>query len=88
MQTSVRKMGKTNVEILYVVFIRMSGELILEDRKIRKYGPDRNQCHLFFLFSRKNIIKVISAKVTLIVTDSQFIDAVVSAAGIKRRLVA
>ena len=47
-QTSVRKTGKTNVEILYVVFIRMLGELILEDRKVGQYGPDRNQCHLFF----------------------------------------
>ena len=34
------------------------------------------------------MIKAISVKVTSIVRDSQFIDSVVSAAGIKRRLVA
>ena len=29
-------------EIFYVVFVRMSGE-ILEDRKVGRYGPDVNQ---------------------------------------------
>ena len=65
----------------------MSGEIILEDRKVGRYGPDRNQGRLFFLFSRKNPINAISVKVNSIVTDSQFMDDVVSPAGIKIRLV-
>ena len=67
----------------------MSGEIILEDRKVGRYGPDRNQGQFFVcLFSRKKPIKEISVNITLIVTDSQFIDDIASGDGIKRRLVA
>ena len=38
-----------NVEIFYVVSVRMSGEIILEDRKVGQDGPDRNQANLFFI---------------------------------------
>ena len=54
----------------------MSGKKILKDQKFGLYGPDRNQSHLFFL-SRNKPIKVI------IVTDSQSIYDVASAAGTK-----
>ena len=43
-------MGKMTVEIFYVVTLCMSGEIILEDRKVGQYGPDRNQGHLFFVY--------------------------------------
>ena len=33
-QTNLRKTRKTNVEIFYVVSVRMSGEIILGDRKV------------------------------------------------------
>ena len=36
-----------NVEIFYVVFIRMSGKIILEYRKVGGYGPGGNQGRLF-----------------------------------------
>ena len=45
-------------EIFYIVSVRMSGE-ILEYRKVGRYGPDGNQGHLFFLFSRNKTIKAI-----------------------------
>ena len=48
-QTNVRKMVKMKVEILYVVSVLMSGEIILEYHKVGRYGPDRNQGHLFFV---------------------------------------
>ena len=38
-----------NVEIFYVVSVRMSVEIILEDRKVERYGPDRNQGRLLFV---------------------------------------
>ena len=87
MQKNVRKTGKMDVEIFYVASVFMSGEIILGDRKVGQYGPDRNQGHLFFcFFSRKNPIKAISVKVTLIVTDIQSIYTVASYAGIKIKL--
>ena len=76
-----------NVEIFYIVSVRISGEIILEVRKVRLYAPDRNKGNLVF-FCRNNLIKAISVKVTSIVTDSQYIDNVASVDGIKRRLVA
>ena len=76
-----------NVEIFYLVSVRMSVEIFLEDWKVGRYGPDRNQGH-FFLFSNNHPIKEISVKVTLILMDSQSIYDVASAAGIKIRLVA
>ena len=36
-----------NVDIFYVVSVRMPGEIILEDQKVGRYGPDRNNGHLF-----------------------------------------
>ena len=67
----------------------MSGEIILEYKKVWKYRPDRTQGHLFFVcFSKKNPIKAIRVKVTSIVMDIQFVDNVASATGIKRRLAA
>ena len=48
-QKNVRKTGKMNIEIFYVVSVRMSVEIILEDQKVGRYGPDRNQGHLFFV---------------------------------------
>ena len=82
-KTNVGKMGNMNVEIFYVVSVHMSGEIILKDWKVWRYGPDRNQGH-FFLFIRKKPIKEISVKVTSIVMDSQSIDDVVFSACIKR----
>ena len=49
MQTNLRETGNINVEIFYVVSVRMSEEIILEDHKVVQYGPDRNQGHLFFV---------------------------------------
>ena len=49
MQTNLRETGNINVEIFYVVSVRMSEEIILEDQKVVQYGPDRNQGHLFFV---------------------------------------
>ena len=46
-QTDVRKTRKTNVDILYVPSAHISGEMVLEDRKVGKYGTDRSQSHLF-----------------------------------------
>ena len=46
---NVRKTGNTNVEIFYVVSVRISGEIFIEDWKFGQYGPDRNQVHLFFV---------------------------------------
>ena len=75
------------VEIFYIVSVRISGEIILEVRKVRPYAPDRNKGN--FVFFVKNIpFKAISVKVTPIVTDSQSIYDVASVDGIKRRLVA
>ena len=90
MQTNVRKTGKTNVEIFYIVSVRMPGEIFLEDQKVGKYRPDRNQVHLFFvcLIYRRKTTKAISVKVTSIVMDIQFIDDTASDSGIKTRLVA
>ena len=42
-------MGKMNIEIFYVVPLFMSKEIISEDWKAIRYGPDRNQGHLFFV---------------------------------------
>ena len=39
-------------KMFYVMSVRMSGEIILEDQKLRKYGPDGNQGHLFFVGRR------------------------------------
>ena len=49
MQTSVSKTGKVDVEIFYIVSVRISGEIIIEDLKVRRYRPDGNQGHIFFL---------------------------------------
>ena len=76
-----------NTEIFYVVSICISGEIFLEDQKVGKYGPDRNQGQLF-LFLRKKIIKAISVKVNSIVTNAQSIDGIASGAGIKILLLA
>ena len=73
------------VEILYVVSVRMSGKIILEDQRVGQNGLGGNHGPLFLC--RKRPIKQISVKVTLIVTDSQFIDNIASTDGIKRRLV-
>ena len=62
--------------------------MILEDWRVGQYGPDRNQDHLFFLFSRNKPIKVISVKVVSIVMGSQFICDIASADGVKIRLAA
>ena len=59
-------------EILYVVSICMSGE-ILEDQKVGHYNPDENQGN--------KVLKWI-----LLLTVSQFIDDVASVVGIKRQL--
>ena len=48
-QKNVRETGKRNIEIFYVVSVCMSGEIILEYRKVGRYGPDRNQGNLFFV---------------------------------------
>ena len=48
-QTNVRKMGNMNVEIFYVVSVRMPGEKILEDWKVGRDGTDRNKSNLFFV---------------------------------------
>ena len=60
-----------NTEIFYVVSICISGEIFLEDQKVGKYGPDRNQGQLF-LFLRKKIIKAISVKVNSIARSAEF----------------
>ena len=39
-----------NIEIFYVMSVRMSVEIFLEDRKVRQYEPDRNQGRFFFLY--------------------------------------
>ena len=76
-----------NVEIFYVVSVRMPGEIILQDRKVGRYRPDRNQGNFFVcLFSRNTTIKEISVKEALIVTNSQFTDDVAYDTGIKRWL--
>ena len=60
-----------NVEIFYLVSIRMPVEITLEDHKVGQYRPDRNQGHLLFgFFISKNTIKVISVKITSIVMDT------------------
>ena len=85
---NVRKAVNMNVEIFYVVSVRMQGYIILEDQKFRRYRPDRNQVHFLFVFSRKNMVKTISVQVTLIFMDSKSIDNIDSAVEIKIRLVA
>ena len=45
-------MGNMNTEILHIVSICMSGEILLEDQKIGLYRPDKNQGHLFCLVAR------------------------------------
>ena len=76
-----------NVEILYVMYVCMSGDIILEDQKVGRYGPDINQGHWFFCLSRKTPIKEISVKVTLIAVDIQSIEDVASSAWIQIQLV-
>ena len=50
-------------EIFYVVFVRISEEIILEDKKLERYGTDGNQGHLFFVYlvgiiqSRQRMLK-------------------------------
>ena len=47
MQTNVRKTIKMNVEIFNVVYVHISREIFVEDRKVGQYRPDRNQGRLF-----------------------------------------
>ena len=49
-QKNERKTGRINIEILYVVYVRMSGDIILEDQKVGQYRPDRNQGRLFYIY--------------------------------------
>ena len=89
MQINVRKTVKINVEILYVVYVRMSEEIILEDHvKSDNTGLIEIRVTCFSLFGRKNPIKVITVKVNLVVMYIQFIYNLASNTGIKRRLVA
>ena len=65
----------------------MLGDIILEDHKVGRYGPGRNQGHFSCLFICNKSINSMSVKVTLIVTDIQLVDNVASYDGVKRWLV-
>ena len=41
-QKNVRKKVNMNVDMFYVVSVRMTRKIILKDRKVGKYGTDRN----------------------------------------------
>ena len=72
------------------MYVCIWGYIILKDQKVRQYGPERNQGLFLFvcLFIKKNMIKAIILKLSLIVADSQSTDDATSTVGVKRRLVA